>query len=223
LALWIGGPRRPASDGARGRRGSSSSHRNERDRVVSGRNRPSVKARNTSVAAGIDKYVTGNLTLGGVSYTPATLKAVFLDQNAAIDASDAKHQEWQDQVQATHAAAAKADAVYDLLRNWVISQFGKLANAVLGAFGMPVPKAKGPQTPAAKVASAKKAKATRQLRHTMGSVQRKAVKGTIEVPVTSVTTVTPVLPPPAATTETTPEPATAAPAAAPGSPAKPGS
>jgi hypothetical protein len=185
------------------------------------KNRPSVKARNTSVSAGIDKYVTGNLTLGGVQYTPVTLKAVFLDENTALDSSDAKHKEWQDQVLATNAAAAKANAVYELLRSWVISQYGKQANTVLGAFGMPVPKAKGPKKPAAKVASAQKAKATRAVRHTMGSVQKKTVKGTIEVPVTTVTTVTPVLPSQAATTTTPQEPAPPAPAAVATSPAKP--
>ena len=157
-------------------------------------NRPSVKTRNTSVMAGIDKRITGNVTLGGVTYTPASLKAVFSDENTAISDSEAKHQQWQDQVQATNSASAKADAVYELLRSYVISQYGKQANAVLGEFGIPVPKPKGPQTPAAKVAAAAKAKATRQMRHTMGSVQKKAVKGTIEVPVTAVTTVTPVLP-----------------------------
>jgi hypothetical protein len=174
----------------------------------------SVKARNSSVQAGIDKYVTGNLTLGGVTYTPATLKAVFTDQSTAIDSSDALHQQWMDKVQATKSASAKADAVYELLRSYVVSQYGKQANTVFGAFGMPVPKAKGPQTPAAKVAGAEKAKATRKIRNTMGSVQKKAHKGTIEVPVVAVTTVTPVLPSQSATVpsaEPTAPPAPASP------------
>jgi hypothetical protein len=138
-------------------------------------NKPSVKTRNTSVAAGIDKRITGNLTLGGVTYTPASLKAVFLGQNTAIDSSDALHQQWTDQVQATNSAAATADAVYELLRSYVISQYGKNANAVLGDFGMTVPKPKGVQSPATKVAAAVKAKATRKVRNTMGSVQKEIV------------------------------------------------
>ena len=47
---------------------------------------------------------------------------------------------------------------------------------------MPVPKANGPKTVAQKATSAAKAKATRQMRNTMGSVQKKKVKGTVEVP-----------------------------------------
>jgi hypothetical protein len=194
----------------------SSAHHKE-GRVVSRKNKVSIKARNTSVEAGIDKYVTGNLTLGGVTYTPATLKAVFTDQSTALDRSDALHQQWIDQVQATNSAGAKADAVYELLRSYVISQYGKQANTVLGAFGMPVPKTPGARTPAAKVAAAEKAKATRKIRNTMGSVQKKAHKGTIEVPVVAVTTVAPVLPSQSATTPPAEHPALPAPA----SPAKP--
>ena len=177
----------------------------------------SVRARNTSVQAGIDKYVTGTLTLGGVSYTPVTLKAVFSDESAAMDRSDALHQEWLDQVQATNSASAKADAVYELLRSYVVSQYGKQANAVLGGFGMPVPKPLGQRTPAVQVAAAQKAEATRKIRNTMGSAQKKAVKGSIEVPLVAATTITPVLPSHSAAT--TPEEPTAPPA--PALPSKP--
>lgn len=177
----------------------------------------SVQARNTRVQAGIDKYVPGNLTLGGVNYTPAALKAVFSDQSTAMDRSDDLHTQWKDQLQATKSATVKADAVYELLRSYVISQYGKQANVVLGAFGMPVPKPTGVRAPAAQVAAAQKAKATRKIRNTTGSVQKKEQKGTIEVPVVAVTTITPVLPSHTATTP--PEEPTAPPTAAP--PAKP--
>lgn len=70
-------------------------------------NRPSAKARNTSALAGIDKHITGTVTIGGVTYTPATLKQVLIDQSTAIDAADALHKQWQDQVLVTKEADLK--------------------------------------------------------------------------------------------------------------------
>ena len=157
-------------------------------------NRPSKVARNASVMAGIDKHITGNVTIGGVPYTPATLKAVFSDESTAINTTEALHQQVADQVQVTKAATSKADGVYGLLRSYLIGQYGKQANAVLGDFGMKSPKTKGPQTLESKTAAAAKRKATRQVRNTLGSTQKKKLKGTIEVPVQAVTTITPVLP-----------------------------
>jgi hypothetical protein len=54
------------------------------ERIMSTDNRPTIVARNTSAMAGIDKHITGPVTIGGVTYTPATLKQVFSDENAAI-------------------------------------------------------------------------------------------------------------------------------------------
>ena len=146
-------------------------------------NRPSVKTRNTSVAAGIDKRITGNTTIGGVVYTPAALKAVFLDANAAIDNADALHKQWQDQVLATKAAVKTANAVFLFLRSYLVGQYGDNANAILNDFGMEPTKSHATKTAATKAAAAEKRDATRAVRHTMGKVQKKSVKGTVEVPV----------------------------------------
>lgn len=186
-------------------------------------------ARNTSVMAGIDKHITGNVTIGGVAYTPATLKAVFSDENAAITATDALHKALTDQVQATHATRVKASLVYGLLRSFLIGQYGKQANAVLGDFGMTAPKPTGAKTLQSKAAGAEKRAATRKVRNTMGPVQKKAVKGVMEVPVKAVTTITPVLPSTNGTgaqaetppTQATTTAASTAPAATPATPAKP--
>jgi hypothetical protein len=146
-------------------------------------NRPSLKARNVKVAAGTAKRITGATTLGGVVYTPAALGAVFADANAAIDRAAALHKEWQDQVAAARAAVKTAAAVFLLLRSYLVGQYGANANAVLDDFGMDAPKPRGPKTVATKLAAAQKRAATRALRHTMGKVQRKSVKGTVQVPV----------------------------------------
>jgi hypothetical protein len=161
---------------------------------VANNNRPSTVARNTSVMAGIDKHITGNVTIGGVSYTPATLKQVFSDENTAIAATDALHKELKDQVQANKQTRVNANLVYALLRSYLIGQYGKQANAVLGDFGMTAPKSTGAKTLKSKTAGATKRTATRQVRNTMGSVQKKKVKGVVEVPVKAVTTITPVMP-----------------------------
>ena len=182
-------------------------------------NRPTIKTRNTSVANGIDKHITSPVSIGNVSYAPGTLKAVFTDHNAAIDASDVLHTQWTDQVTATRAAGDKANDTYLLLRNFLIGQYGNDAAAVLNDFGMTVPKAKGAKTVAAKAEGIDKRRATRAARHTMGSVQRKAVTGesnakaagaagsspvtTAPTPTTAVST-----PAPAGSTPVTPAPAT---------------
>jgi hypothetical protein len=67
-----------------------------------------------------------------------------------------------------------------------VGQYGANANAVLNDFGMEAPKPKGPKTVATKAVAAQKRDATRAVRHTMGKVQKKSVKGTVQVPVATV-------------------------------------
>jgi hypothetical protein len=179
------------------------------------KNRPSVLTLFTSIQAGIDKHLTAGVTLGGVTYTAVSLKAVFALAMTALTAAEALHKQWTDAVAAAHTAEATALAVAELLRNYVISQFGKTATAVLGDFGMDVPKTPGPKTAKAKADGAAKGAATRKIR---GST--KQVSGTMEVPVTAVTTITPLMPASATTPGTSA--ASTAPAT-PASPPKPGS
>jgi hypothetical protein len=170
-------------------------------------NRPTIKTRNTAVASGIDKHVTSPVSIGNVSYAPAALKAVFTDHNAAIDASDALHAQWMDQVTAARAAGAKAHDTYLFLRSFLIGRYGDAAAAILNDFGMAVPKPKGPQTVDAKARGVEKRAATRAARHTMGPVQRKAVTGeTVAAAPAPPAPVPPATTPPAPTT-TAPAPA----------------
>jgi|CZKU01.1.fsa_nt_gi hypothetical protein len=166
-------------------------------------NRTTIKTRNTGVSAGIDKHIPSPILIGGVTYTPPELKAVFVAQTAALAASDAAHNQWLDEVQAERDASKEANAVYSLLRSFLIGQYGTGANAILNDFGMTTPKAGGPKTVQVKAEAVVKGKATRAARHTMGSVQRKAVTGTT----VAATTTTPTTPP----TATAPAPVTPAP------------
>ncbi|HEY3818391.1 MAG TPA: hypothetical protein VGL81_14535 [Polyangiaceae bacterium] len=162
---------------------------------MASKSKQTVKARNTSASAGIDKHITGSVTIGGVVYTAVTLKQVFTDQNTAIDAADALETQWHDQVTLTEAANAKGNAAYQALRGYLLGLYGNGANAVLNDFGMDPPKVKGTRTTAVKAAAAEKAFATRKIRNATA-----AAKGTMVVPATAVTTIGPVLPAPTTTT-----------------------
>jgi hypothetical protein len=72
---------------------------------------------------------------------------------------------------------------------------------VLADFGIQPPKARAPVTIEAKAAAAAKRASTRAARHTMGSQQKKAVKGDVTgVTVTPVVATPPVVTPPAPAT-----------------------
>jgi len=125
-------------------------------------NKPTVKTRNSGVISGVDKHVTGEAKIGGVTYAP--------------------HKQWQDQVNVTRAAGRRAHAVYLLLRSFLIGQYGNDANAVLNDFGMVIPKTRGAKTVKANAIGVAKRTATRAVRHTMGKKQRKTVVGTVAEP-----------------------------------------
>jgi hypothetical protein len=168
-------------------RSTSSNHRNRREEgiPISNPNRPSVKTRFNDVVAGIKKNITGNVTIGGVAYTPVTLSAVFTDAITAMDTADAAHKQWLDEVAAMQASVATARGVYGLLRNFLIGQHGTNDKSVLGDFGMATPKTQK-KTVATKAAAVVKAKATRDMRHTMGPKQKKLVKSNVEVQIAAV-------------------------------------
>lgn len=179
-------------------------------------NRAALKARNINLSAGIDKHVPAATVIGGVTYDPPALKAVFAAQTAALDAADGLHKQWTDQLQVADAAGAKANKVYLLLRSYLIGQHGDDANAILNDFGINVPKPKGPKTVEKKAEAAAKRLATRAARHTMGKVQKKAVTGVTAAAAAGTTTPAapsaPVTSAPSPTAPATPVPAPAKPA-----------
>ena len=169
-------------------------------------NHEAIITRNNSVNAGIDRYITTNVTIGGTTYTPAQLKAVFQAQTTALQASISSHKAWQSDVLAANAAGKAVAGVYSSLRSYLIGLYGKTAVTTLAAFGMTPPKTTTP-TVAVKAAAAVKRTATRSARHTMGSTEKKKVSGNVAgivvTPVTTTTVATPTVPTP------TPSPAPA--------------
>ncbi len=155
---------------------------------------------------GINQYITGNVTIDGEAYTPATLTGVFTTALTAMESADKAHSQW---LAATHAMTplvAKATGVLKALGKVIEGQYG--ANqTVLDTFGLPVPKPPTPPTTAEKAAAALKRAATREARGTTTKKAKKAVKGNVQVAITAV----PVVAVPAheapAPTATTPAPA----------------
>jgi hypothetical protein len=178
-------------------------------------NRSTIKNRNLSVAAGIDKHVPSPITVGGVVFAPADLKAVFTGHTAALDAADALHKQWTDQLVVADAAGEKAHATYQSLRSYLVGQYGNDANAVLHDFGMNTPKTKGPKTVQTKAAAAEKRAATRAARHTMGKNQKKGITGaTVSAPATTVAPEAPAAPSATPNAPAAPAPAPAKPVTA---------
>jgi hypothetical protein len=185
-------------------------------------NKPTIKAADAKMIAGIAKNLASmaTLTLAAQQYSLAQLTAIYQADSAAIDATDTAHATWQQKVadeQATHAITAK---VTRALRSFLLGYYGDEAVAILGDFGLSAPKSTATTNVATKALAAAKGKATRAARGTTGSVQKKAVTGNVtSVVLTSTPGGTQVQP--SAPTGTSPTanaattPATPAPAATP--------
>ncbi len=150
--------------------------------------------------AGTQKHMpTGSLTVGGATYTGATIVQALqglADSLASVDAAKAS---WKEALKNETDARAKVGPVVQDYRSWLVASLGN-APSTLADYGLSPPKARTPLTAEEKVAQAQKAKATRAARHTMGSVQKKAVKGTVPAaaPVIPSTASPPVAPSPVA-------------------------
>jgi len=152
---------------------------------VATNSKPLVKTRFGDVVTGIQNGVSGKLTLGGVAYTSTTLSAVFADAITAMGQADTLHTEWSAQVAAANVAIAKAETVYQLLRNALIAQSDEATlPKVLGALGMEAPKARNVSA-ATKAGAAVKGAATRTLRGTKGAKEKKSVKSNVQVSITA--------------------------------------
>jgi len=134
--------------------------------------------------AGTKKHLpTTSVTLSGVVYTPAQLETslqTLVDLNTALEAARATAR--------TKAAAQKAQSPplrgqMSAFVAYVKVTFGNTPD-VLADFGLTPRKAPTPLTVEQKAEATAKRAATRAARHTMGKLQKKAVKGTITTIVT---------------------------------------
>jgi len=139
--------------------------------------------------AGMKKHLAnaGSLAFAGATYTPAQIEAslqTLADLRTAVDvakaASKAKVAAWKAQSASLRSRMAAFEA-------FVKVTYGNSPD-VLADFGLKPRKAAAPLTVEQKAAAAAKRAATRAARHTMGSRQKKSVKGTITTIVTSTST-----------------------------------
>ena len=149
-------------------------------------NKDTQNTADQSFISGLQKHQAevASLMVGGVPIPTPSLIATLQSRIAARMQSETSHKAWQDDVQAEQAILAKSKAEVSGARQAIKVAFAGQIEA-LGDFGIKPPKPRTPLTNAQKAAAAAKAKATRALRHTMGSKQKAALTGTAPAPVTT--------------------------------------
>jgi hypothetical protein len=161
-------------------------------------------ARVQALIAGTTKHFpNGSFTLGGTTYTSASLIQVLQGLANAMQARDVAQAGAKDALAAEHTAQTQVGPIMKVYERLVLLTFAN-ATQTLADFGLKPPKARTPLTTAQRAVRAAKAKATRTARGTTSKKQKLAIKGDV----TGVT-VTPITAP------------TAAPPASPAAPAAP--
>jgi hypothetical protein len=151
--------------------------------------------------AGTQKHPqNGSLTFGGASYTDAALIQLLQGLATATASADSAKASWQDALKNAGDAKAKVGPVIQAYRSWLVTTYGN-APALLADYGVTPRKVRAPLDTAQQAAALEKRAATRAARHTMGTKQKKQIKGTVP----AITTTPPAAPP---VTAPAPKPAT---------------
>jgi hypothetical protein len=129
-----------------------------------------------------------SLTIGGVVHQISDITAKITADIASSDAADKAHAAWLQQVDVERASHAVVDPIVSGVKTFVRLQFGntEAVQATLADFGLE-PTKKAVVTPATKVASAQKAKATRKAKTPAAptpEVTPQATPATVAPPVT---------------------------------------
>ena len=159
----------------------------------------------TNLVTGTQKHLPNvALTLNGQSYTGASLSALFQSLGDALAKSGAAEATWHDTLQQERTLRAQVSPVLVSFTTWVLASYGG-SPAILADFGLTPRKPRTPLDATQRAAAVAKSKATRAARHTVGSQQKKDVKGHVTgVVVTPVIAATsPVAPAPAQPSATT--------------------
>jgi hypothetical protein len=137
-------------------------------------------ARAKKLVAGTVKHLAGvtQVMLEGGTYTPAEVQARLLAFATLRDDVDAAKAVEKAKIAAEETQAPALRSFMLSYETFVKAAYGNQPD-VLADFGMEAKKARAPLTVEQKAAAAAKRKATRAARHTMGTQQRKAVKGNV--------------------------------------------
>jgi hypothetical protein len=208
--------------------------RNERktkEAIIMGTNTP--KSNRSAGTAAEQKLVDGlnkhaatipSIVIAGASMTTKDIVATLQSRIDSANAALSTRATWQTAVQADQTERDKTKTFVSGLKQALLVAFAGQIDT-LADFGLTGRKARV-VSPEEKVAAAAKAKATRAARHTMGKVQKAAIKGTVAptAPATAAPSApTPIPTPPAAPAPAPlpPAPTQAAPVTPPVTPATP--
>src|SRR5258708_3616811 len=137
----------------------------------------SMKQRALDLIAGTQKHApNGPLTLGSTSFTAQSLEQAFQSLVDAIAAADAARAAWHAALGKMKATGANVVPVMQDYAAWVAVTYRSTATT-LSDFGVAPRKVRTPLTTSAQAVAVAKRVSTRAARSTMGSVQKKAVKG----------------------------------------------
>jgi hypothetical protein len=140
--------------------------------------------------AGVQKHEpNGTFTFGSKTYAAPALVQLFQSLGEALDATDDARARWQDALTSERAVHASVLPVIEGFRQWIaVTHAG--TPSMLADFGVAPRKARTTLTAEQQAAAVLKNRATRLARKTLGSRQKKAVKGDVVgitvAPVTSV-------------------------------------
>ncbi len=133
------------------------------------------------------------MTLGSATYTAATLVQTLKGLADALDAAASAKASWEDALTKLADARSKVGPLVGDYEDWVRVTY-KGTPTMLADYGVAPRKTRAPLTAEQKAAAAQKRKATRAARHTMGSKQKKDVKGDVTgITITPVTAANPVV------------------------------
>jgi hypothetical protein len=151
--------------------------------------KPSLQKRIGDLIAGTQKHAssTTSVTLGGKAYAAPALVQLLQSLADAIDATATARAGWQESLAKEKALHASVLPVVEGYREWIAVTYAG-SPTLLADYGVSPPKVRTPLTAEQKAAAAVKRQATRKARGTLGSVQKKGVKGdVVGITVTPVT------------------------------------
>jgi hypothetical protein len=159
-------------------------------------NRVQQQAADQKMVDGLTKYAPTipSFLVGGASIKPSDVITALQARIAAAKAVEPARATWLTTVKANANERASTKTLVSNAKQALQLMFAGSIDT-LAEFGLKPRKARTAPTPEQKVAAAAKAKATRAARHTMGTTQKKSVKGTVT---TIVTPASPTASPPAA-------------------------
>jgi hypothetical protein len=148
---------------------------------MSGNNvtKSSMAQRVQNLIMGTQKHPpTGSLTIGGKSFTSASLVQVLQSLADALSAVDVAKANWKGALQKLEETRTAVGPIVSAYQGWVLATYGN-APTSLADYGMTPRKVRTPPSTEQTAQAIAKRQATRVARHTMGTQQKKDVKGTI--------------------------------------------